>query len=119
MLPAGYGNRSEVRKVNARQDVEITQWDVALEALAREESRLLGRPLRMEDFRRLARAHAIRLDDLMVTLFELAIQGEWIYRDAQGRQQAFDRETLDGLFVNRRLQEADLLAFTGSWEPVN
>lgn len=105
--------------MNAMRDVEITKWDVALEALAREESRLLGRPLRMEDFQRLARTHAIRLDDLMVTLFELVIQGEWIYRDAQGRQQAFDRDTLDGLFVNRRLQEADLLAFTGGWEPGN
>ena len=101
------------------QDVEITKWDVALAALAREECRLLGRALRLEDFQRLARSHAIRLDDLMVTLFELVIQGEWTYQDAEGQEQVFARETLDRLYVNRRLQEADLQAFTGSWQPVN
>ena len=99
------------------QDLEISKWDLALEALAREECRNLGRPLQLEDFRRLAQAHAIRLDDIMVTLFELVIQGEWRYRDEQGREQAFDRATLDGLYVNRRLQDQDLLGFVGSWQP--
>jgi hypothetical protein len=53
----------------------------------------------------------------MVTLFELVIQGEWSYRDELGREQTFDRATLDGLYVNRRLQEQDLQGFTGSWQP--
>lgn len=103
--------------MNATGDVEISKWDLALEALAREECRNLGRGLFLEDFRRLAQAHAIRLDDIMVTLFELVIQGEWTYRDAQGRAQAFDRETLNGLYVNHRLQDQDLQVFTGSWQP--
>lgn len=109
----------EADKVNAMQDREISKWDVALEALAREECRRLGRALRLEDFRRLAQVHAIRLDDIMVTMFELVIQGEWIYRDADGHAQTFDRDTLDGLYVNRRLQEQDLQAFTGSWQALN
>lgn len=100
------------------QDVEISKWDVALEALAREECRQLGRGLQLEDFRRLAQANAIRLDDIMVTLFELVIQGEWSYRDAQGQPRTFDRDTLDSLYVNRRLQEQDLQEFAGSWQPL-
>jgi hypothetical protein len=108
----------EANKVNAMQDPEISKWDVALEALAREEHRRLDRALQLEDFRRLARTHAIRLDDIMVTLFELVIQGEWTYLDAEGRAHSFDRETLDGLYVNRRLREQDLQAFTGSWQPL-
>lgn len=103
--------------MDAKQDMEISKWDLALEALAREECRNLGRALSLEDFRRLAQTHAIRLDDIMVTLFELVIQGEWSYRDELGREQTFDRATLDGLYVNRRLQEQDLQGFTGSWQP--
>lgn len=103
--------------MNAMQDQDMTKWDVALEALAREESRTLGRALRLDDFQRLAQAHAIRLDDIMVTLFELVIAGEWTYRDAQGQPQAFARDTLDDLYVNRRLQEQDLREFTGGWQP--
>lgn len=103
--------------MNAMQDVEVSKWDLALEALVREEFRILGRALHMEDFRRLAQQHAIRLDDIMVTLFELVIQGEWNYRDEQGRERSFDRDTLDGLYVNRRLQEQDLQGFTGGWLP--
>ncbi len=99
-------------------DIEIPKWDIALAGLARETSRRLGRALTLDDFRGLAREHAIRLDDIMVTLFQLVIHGEWEYRDASGRRRALDQDTLDGLYVNRRLTDEDLAAFTGSWRPL-
>ena len=61
--------------------------------------------------------YTIRLDDIMVTMFELVIRNEWVYRDEQGVEQAFERETLDEMYVNRRLRDEDLEGFTGSWEP--
>lgn len=97
---------------------EISKWDIALESLAREECAKAGRALRMEDFRSLAKEYAIRLDDIMVTLFELVIAGEWEYRDAGGVRQRFERETLESLYVNRRLKDEDLEGFSGDWRPV-
>ena len=100
-----------------KPDEDVSKWDIALESLAREEYRKTGRALRLEDFRRLAGEYAARLDDIMVTMFELVIQGQWRYRDAEGVEQSFARETLDELYVNRRLRDEDLAGFTGSWEP--
>ena len=99
------------------QDREVSKWDVALEAMAQEEFRRQGRPLRLEDFQRLAHIHAMRLDDIMATLFELVIQGEWTYRDEQGQPREFGRETLDALYVKGRLREEDLRVFGGGWQP--
>ncbi len=110
----------EVIRMNAGTvglDEEISKWDVALESLAREECRKTGHALQLEDFRRLARDYEARLDDIMVTMFELVIQGQWRYRDEQGVEQPFERETLDALYVNRRLRDEDLTRFSGSWEP--
>ncbi|WP_297529158.1 hypothetical protein [Thiohalobacter sp.] len=103
---------------NSAPDIDVPKWDLALAGLARETSQQQGRALNLEDFRALAREHAIRLDDIMVTLFQLVIHGEWEYRDASGQRQALDQDTLDGLYVNRRLTEEDLAAFTGSWQPL-
>lgn len=99
------------------KDTEISRWDVALAALALQEFHSRGAPLGLQDFHRLARQYAIRLDDIMITLFELAIAGEWIYQDAEGQDQAMDRAGLDELYINGRLHDKDLQAFTGHWRP--
>jgi hypothetical protein len=96
---------------------EMPKWDVAIASLAAEHYRQKARPLTLADFRGLAREHAMRLDDIMETMFLLAIHHEWEYRDASGREQPLDQETLDGLYVKRRLSEEDLNAFDGSWKP--
>jgi hypothetical protein len=101
----------------ANNEENMPKWDVALAALAADEFRRKGGPLTQDDFRALARQHAIRLDDIMETLFLLAINGEWTYLDSAGRAQPLDQETLDGLYVKRRLSEKDLAAFDGSWRP--
>ncbi len=99
-------------------DEEIPRWDVALEALVREEYQHLGRPLSHGDFRRLASRYAIRFDDIMATLFELAMAGEWEYLQAGGERLAITPELVAGLYTNARLDERDLKAFTGGWRPL-
>lgn len=99
-------------------DEEIPRWDVALEALLRETCQRLGRPLTHGDFRQLATRYAIRFDDIMDTLFELAMAGEWEFRQADGEPVAVTPELVAGLHVKSRLEEDDLRTFRGSWRPL-
>jgi hypothetical protein len=98
-------------------DENMPKWDVALASLARDSYEHKGGPLSLEDFRGLARQHAIRFDDIMETMFLLVIHGEWAYRDRMGQLQQLDQQTLDSLYVKRRLSEQDVAAFDGGWEP--
>ncbi len=96
---------------------EVPKWDIALEGLAKEAYRMKGGALNIDDFHRLAVDNKIRFDDIMVTMFELCIHGEWQYiKDSAPVK--ITRETLDQLYVNARLQEKDLRGFTGEWRPV-
>lgn len=96
---------------------EVPKWDIALEGLAKETYRSEGRRLNVDDFHQLAQANRIRFDDIMVTIFELCINGEWQYKEGSVVVE-ITRDTLDQMFVNARLQEKDLRAFTGDWGPV-
>jgi hypothetical protein len=98
-------------------DENMPKWDVALASLAGDEFRKKGGPLTLDDFRNRAKQHAIRLDDIMETMFLLAIHKEWKYTDASGNTQDLDQDTLDKLYVKRRLSEKDLSAFDGGWQP--
>jgi hypothetical protein len=98
-------------------DEDVPKWDVALASLARDTCAGKGRPLTIDDFTELAREHAIRFDDIMVTMFELVIQGEWRYRETGGTQRAITRKTLEELFVRGRLNRQDVNQFTGEWSP--
>lgn len=99
-------------------DIEIPKWDVALEALVKEEHGKQGKPLTLEDFRRLANQYTIRLDDIMATLLELAVHGRWRYCNPQGIPQIITRDEVDALHKRGRIQEADMQAYGGSWHPV-
>lgn len=94
-------------------EIDVPNWDVALANLAREEFEKKG-VLTMEDFTRLAKDYTIRLDDIMVTMFEMVIAGEWKYEG----EQDVTRDTLNDLYVNGRLHADDLAAFQGDWSPV-
>ena len=96
---------------------DMPHWDVALAALAEQAFSSKAAPLILDDFHDLAREHAIRLDDIMETMFQLVIHGEWKYTDRAGNAQSIDQSTLDGLYVRRRLSEEDLAAFDGGWQP--
>ena len=94
--------------------MDIPKWDIALANLAREECEKLHRPLQLDDFTRLANDYAIRLDDIMVTMFELVIHQHWEYDGPQ----TVTRDTLNQLYVGGRLHAKDLEPFTGQWRPV-
>jgi|GEM_PF-385968 len=107
----------EMAKISSEFDEAVPQWDVALEAMVRDEYQHLGRALDNQDFRRLANQYAIRFDDIMATLFELAIRRHWDYQDSAGNYQVISRKTIDKLYVHGRLDEKDLRSFTGGWRP--
>ncbi len=98
---------------------DMPKWDVALAALAGDEFRKRASPLTLNDFRSLAKEYAIRLDDIMETMFLLAINKEWVYTDRTGKEQVLDQDTLDALYVKRRLSEEDLGTFDGIWQPAS
>jgi hypothetical protein len=98
-------------------DEAIPEWDVALEALLKEEQQKLGRSLRNDDFRRLTKQYAIRYDDMIATLFELCIHGEWEYHDAEGHVCPITRVAYEQLTAAGRLKEQDLKAYHGGWSP--
>lgn len=98
-------------------DEKKPKWDVALASLASDEYRKKSVPLRLDDFHAMAREHAIRLDDIMETIFLLTIHKQWKYVDAADKEQSIDQKTLDGLYVKRRLSEKDLEVFDGTWQP--
>lgn len=102
----------------ADSPIEVPKWDVALEALAKDECRKKGAGLTIGDFKRLASEHATRFDDIMVTIFELTLSGVWQYRDADGNLCALTRKDLNDLYVCGRIHEQDMAHFTGSWAPV-
>jgi hypothetical protein len=106
-----------VTDITSDSDTEIPQWDVALEGLAREAYQKLGQPLRVEDFSQLARQHAIRLDDIMATVFALCLHERWRYEDDQGEHKTFTQDDVDRLLKGSRLQADDLNSYSGGWRP--
>lgn len=93
------------------------KWDVALEALVREECAIKGEALRLADFLRLAKAHAIRFDDIMDTVFRLVIHGAWRYEDEAHVARAITQDEMNRLYVNGRLREEDMKPYSGYWRP--
>lgn len=105
-------------EITANEPVAVPKWDVALEALAREEYYKKSIPLDVADLRRLALEYSIRFDDIVVTLFELCIYGEWQYRDNGGKVDEMTREKFDELTSAGRLKDKDLSGFDGGWAPI-
>lgn len=99
-------------------DEDVPKWDIALASLVGEEAEKLGTGLKIKDFQRLAEQHAIRFDDIMVTMFELVINGEWRYQDTNGLERLITRDEVEKLYVGGRLAEADVMQYTGTWTPL-
>ena len=97
---------------------EIPEWDVALESLIRDEAKSLATGLNMDDFKRLAKEHAIRLDDIMATLVQLVQHGRWQHqvKDQEGNSVA--DEQLQDLYVYSRVDEKMVEKFVIHWSPV-
>ncbi len=108
---------NQEHNVSDMPDVDVPEWDVALEALATEECQKLGRPLTTDDFSRLAKEYAIRFNDIMSTVFELCFHGEWCYLDADGEERVLAREEVEALFEGGRIREEDMHVLPGAWRP--
>lgn len=98
-------------------DEEVPKWDIALAALAKEEADKLGHGLRIAEFKSLAEEHAIRFDDIMVTMFELVINKEWHYEYPDGKVKPISRDEVEKLYVGGRLVDADVNEYVGLWLP--
>jgi len=105
-----------VIQISTEFDEEIPRWDVALESLLNEEHHKLGRALQIDDFHHLAAQHAIRFDDIMATLFELVLNGNWRYADHDDPQ-TLTRDRVNRLYINGRLDPVDVREFRGEWSP--
>ncbi len=97
--------------------IEVPKWDVALEALLREEYVSVGRMLMIEDFHKLSMEYSIRFDDIMDTVFAMTLEGKWVYRNVDGFDTEITQDMVDGLYVNARLHENDVRGFNGGWLP--
>ncbi|HEC28835.1 MAG TPA: hypothetical protein ENI65_04515 [Gammaproteobacteria bacterium] len=97
---------------------DIPKWDVALEAVALEQFRKLGRPLGLDDFKQLANEFKIRFDDLMHSLSQLVEHNMWSQQGEDDRGNRVPDEMLDGLFVYNRLDEKIAIKYSVVWQPL-
>lgn len=106
-------------ELETEKEMDIPKWDVALEALIREEYVKLNCALKIDDFHHLSVEYSIRFDDIMETVFALTIEGRWTYQDEKGRDKEITQDMVDDLYVNARLHEDDVREYTGGWRPVD
>jgi hypothetical protein len=97
-------------------DFDIPKWDVALEALMREEYYQSNR-LTLSDIKRLADDYAIRFDDMIVTAFELVLSGEWHYVNRNGDRRDITADEINRLYKGGRIHYKDVTHYDGSWVP--
>ncbi len=71
----------------------------------------------MADLEALALENAIRIGDIMETLFLMSIYGHWQYSGEDGAVQVLDQSVMDKLFANGRVSSEDLADFSGGWAP--
>lgn len=102
-----------------KEIVDGDKWDIALASLIRDEYRKKGKHLSIDDFSHIARENAIRFDDIMETVFALCIEGQWRYVKADGHAHSITQDEVNRLYVDRRLYEKDLRAYSGRWSPLH
>ncbi len=94
-------------------------WDEGISSFlygAHEQSQV---PLTIADLQQFANEHAVRIGDILETLFLMAIYGEWQYTDVNGVEQNLDEDAMNSLYAKGRLSAADLEVFSGVWQPVS
>lgn len=93
-------------------------WDEGISTFLLGEFDKKQEPLTIEDLQNFANAQAIRVGDLLETLFLMAIYGAWSYCDENGEEQQLDTVALDDLYAKGRIGPDDLKDFAGVWSPV-
>ena len=92
-------------------------WDEGISSFLLGEYEKLQTPLTIENLQSFANEHAVRIGDILETLFLMAIYGEWLYVDADGASLKLDEDALNSLYAKGRLTGSDLDAFRGFWVP--
>lgn len=92
-------------------------WDEGISSLLYGEFERSQKPLSMADLRSYANEHAVRIGDIIETLFLMGIYGAWQYVNEEGVEQKLDEDALNGLYAKGRLTDEDLEAFPGLWQP--
>lgn len=92
-------------------------WDEAISNMLVEEQQILDAPLNLEKLQELAVSHAIRLGDIIETLFLMAIYGDWRFLDTEGKSKELDEQALQSMYAKGRIDEENADAFEGDWVP--
>lgn len=92
-------------------------WDEGISSLLDGEYQRLQEPFSMEDLRGYANQYAVRIGDILETLFLMASYGAWQYVDEKGVEQELDENALNAMYAKGRPDDADLEAFPGLWKP--
>jgi len=92
-------------------------WDEGISSFLHGEYEKCGKPLTLEQLQSYAAEHAVRVGDILETLFLMAIYGSWQYTDVDGVPQTLDEDALDALYAKGRLTAEDAAAFSGIWTP--
>jgi len=100
-----------------QQTIHEPLWDEGLSSYLYGEFEKRQDPFDMDDLREFANENAVRVGDILETLFLMAIYGEWKYTDSDGNEKALDEEALNELYAKGRLTDEDLATFPGVWQP--
>ncbi len=92
-------------------------WDEGISTFLYGEYEKRDEPLTIEDLQAFAVDQAVRIGDMLETLFLMAIYGEWNYTDAAGNSLRLDEDALNTLYAKGRLDKDDLSDFSGLWSP--
>lgn len=93
-------------------------WDEGISSYLQGEYQKNQAPLTIDDLQGYANEQAVRVGDILETLFLMAIYGQWAYTDTEGQERELDEAALDSLYAKGRLSPDDLAAFDGVWTPV-
>lgn len=93
-------------------------WDEGISSFLLGEYDKRQEPLTIDDLQAFASDQAVRVGDMLETLFLMAIYGEWQYTDAEGHSLKLDEDALNKLYARGRLSPEDLADFRGLWSPV-
>ncbi|GBE09764.1 MAG TPA: hypothetical protein ENG84_05230 [Gammaproteobacteria bacterium] len=100
------------------RDDDTPPWDVALEAVAAQESRRLRRALSIADFHRLAADLDFRTHDFLATIRQLVAHGVWRHHLGEAPEgHPMSEAELERLYVHGRIDEDLAEKFAVTWEP--
>ena len=92
-------------------------WDEGISSFLAGEYEKKQAPLSTPDLQHFATEQAIRVGDLLETLFLMVIAGSWHYCDENGVNQELNEDALDELYSKGRIGPEDLESFGGVWIP--